>query len=375
MQIAIVGAGYTGGEADQLRRDMAAWRRTGNLERHRDRLAKGFARRGISNEFSERLYAQIHGFAEYGFPESHAASFALLVYASAWLHVHHPAEFAAALINSQPMGFYSASTILQDAQKHGVEVRSLSIERSDWDCTIEKDNARRAAVRVGLRQIKGMGEASGRRIEAARTERPFASIEDLAARAVLKHDELEALAEAGALEALVPGRREAMWKVQAPRAPTGSLLAGVDLGDAMPRLPPLTRAAQLLLDYQRTGLSVTDHPMRLMRPNLPSSIKSAVDLLSIAHGRSVTTAGLVICRQRPGTASGVVFITMEDETAFINLILYARVFDAFRHVATTSSLLVAHGKIERDGDVLYVIAERLQPLDRRSFPGMSRDFH
>ena len=375
MQIAIVGAGYTGGEADQLRRDMAAWRRTGNLERHRERLAKGFAARGISNEFSERIYAQIHGFADYGFPESHAASFALLVYASAWLHVHHPAEFAAALINSQPMGFYSASTILQDAQKHGVEVRPVSVERSDWDCTIETDDMGRAAARIGLRQIKGMSEASGRRIEAARRERPFANLEDLASRCALKHDELEALAEAGALDALVPGRREAMWKVQAPRAPTGSLLAGVDLADAMPCLPPLSRAAQLVLDYERTGLSVTDHPMRLMRPKLPRSIKSAAELGTMAHGRSVTTAGMVICRQRPGTASGVVFITMEDETAFINLILYARVFDNFRHVATTSSLLVAHGKIERDGDVLYVIVDRLERLDHRSFPSMSRDFH
>lgn len=201
------------------------------------------------------------------------------------------------------------------------------------------------------------------------------SIEDLAARSALKHDELQALAEAGALDPLVAGRREAMWKVQAPRAPTGSLLAGVDLGDAMPRLPPLTPAAQLLLDYERTGLSVTDHPMRLVRPNLPRSIRSAADLASIAHGRRVTTAGMVICRQRPGTASGVVFITMEDETAFINLILYSRVFDKFRHVATTSSLLIAHGKIERDGDVLYVVTERLEPLERRSFPGMSRDFH
>ncbi len=207
MQIAIVGAGYTGGEADQLRRDMAAWRRTGNLERHRGRLARGFAERGISNEFSERLYAQIHGFAEYGFPESHAASFALLVYASAWLHIHHPAEFAAALINSQPMGFYSPSTILQDAQKHGVEVRPVSIDKSDWDCTIERSHDAGPAIRVGIRQVKGMGEVSGRRIECARGERPFATVEDLAERAFLKHDELEALAEAGALEPLVPGRR------------------------------------------------------------------------------------------------------------------------------------------------------------------------
>ncbi len=375
MQIAIVGAGYTGGEADQLRRDMAAWKRTGNLERHRSRLARGFAERGISNDFSERLYAQIHGFAEYGFPESHAASFALLVYASAWLHIHHPAEFAAALINSQPMGFYSASTILQDAQKHGIEVRPIAIDKSDWDCTIERSDDGRATIRVGVRQVKGMGEASGRRIESARAQHPFTTVEDLAARAVLKHDELEALAEAGALEALVAGRPQAMWKVHAPRAPAGSLFSGVDLGDPLPRLPKLGRSDQLMLDYERTGISVTDHPMRLLRPNLPPGTVSGGELLGIPHGRRVSTAGLVICRQRPGTASGVVFITMEDETGFINLILYARVFDAFRHVATTISLLMAHGKIERDGDVLYVIVERLEPVERRSFPSMSRDFH
>jgi error-prone DNA polymerase len=375
MQIAIVGAGYTGGEADQLRRDMAAWKRTGNLERHRSRLASGFAERGISSEFSERLYAQIHGFAEYGFPESHAASFALLVYASAWLHIHHRAEFAAALINSQPMGFYSPSTILQDAQKHGVEVRPVLVDKSDWDCTIERTRDGCAAIRVGVRLVKGMGEASGRRIESARADRPFTTIEDLAARAALKHDELEALAEAGALEALVPGRPEAIWKVQAPRASVGSLWAGIDLGDPQPRLPKLGRSEQLMLDYERTGLSVTDHPMRLVRSKLPPGTKSGHELLALAHGRRVSTAGLVICRQRPGTASGVVFITMEDETGFINLILYARVFDAFRHVATTSSLLMAHGKIERDGDVLYVIVEHLEPVARTSFPSMSRDFH
>jgi len=375
MQIAIVGAGYTGGEADQLRRDMAAWRRTGNLERHRDRLAKGFSARGIPSEFAERLYEQIHGFAEYGFPESHAASFALLVYASAWLKVHHAAEFAVALINSQPMGFYSPSTILEDARRHGVEVRSVSIERSDWDCTIERGDDGSGAIRVGLLQVKGMGEASGRRIEAARSSQPFATIEDLVARAALNHNELEALAEAGALDSLTVGRRGAMWKVQAPRAPEGSLFAGIDLGDVMPRLPPLTRSAQLVLDYERTGLSVTDHPMRLLRSTFPPDVKRAIDLGAVAHGRRVSTAGMVICRQRPATASGVVFITMEDETGFINLILYARVFDQFRRVATTSSLLGAHGKIERDGDVIYVIVERLEALARKQFPSMSRDFH
>jgi error-prone DNA polymerase len=369
MQIAIVGAGYTGGEADQLRRDMAAWRKNGNLASHRERLARGFAERGIPSEFSDRLYQQIQGFAEYGFPESHAASFALLVYASSWIKVHHPAEFAVALINSQPMGFYSPSTILEDAKKHGVEVRGVSIDVSDWDCTIED-----GAIRVGLRQVRGLGEESGRRIEEARKGARFATVEDLASRASLRRDELDALAEAGALESIVRGRREAMWKVRAPRGE--GLFAGVDLGDVAPTMPALTRAEQLVLDYARTGLSVSDHPMRLARPNLPKRVRRSSELAAIPHGAPVTSAGMVICRQRPGTASGVVFITLEDEEGFINLILYAHVFDRFRHVATTNALLVGHGKIERDGEVIYIVTNRVEGLAiPQTVPSMSRDFH
>jgi error-prone DNA polymerase len=375
MQIAIVGAGYTGGEADQLRRDMAAWRKNGNLASHRERLARGFAERGIPSEFSDRLYQQIQGFAEYGFPESHAASFALLVYASSWIKVHHPAEFAAALINSQPMGFYSPSTILEDAKKHGVEVRGVSIEASDWDCTIEiAEDTRAHAIRVGLRQVRGLGEESGARIEKARLEGRFTTVEDLASRASLRRDELDALAEAGALESIVPGRREAMWKVRAPRGE--GLFAGIDLGDVAPAMPPLTRGEQLVLDYARTGISVGDHPMRLARPTLPKRVRRSSELAAIPHGAPATSAGMVICRQRPATASGVVFITLEDEEGFINLILYTHVFERFRHVATTSALLIGHGKIERDGEVIYIVTKRLERLSLSAqVPSMSRDFH
>jgi error-prone DNA polymerase len=369
MQIAIVGAGYTGGEADQLRRDMAAWRKNGNLAAHRDRIAHGFAERGIPSEFSDRLYSQIQGFAEYGFPESHAASFALLVYASSWIKVHHPAEFAVALINSQPMGFYSPSTILEDAKKHGVEVRGVSIEKSEWDCTIEE-----GAVRLGFRMVRGLGKKSGKAIAGARAEGSFATLEELGERASLGRDELDALAEAGALEPIVPGRREAMWKVRAPRGE--GLFAGVDLGDVAPAMPALTRAEQLVLDYGRTGISVSDHPMRLARPSLPKRIRRSSELTAIPHGATVTSAGMVICRQRPQTASGVVFITLEDEDGFINLILYAKVFDRFRHVATTSTLLLGHGKIERDGEVIYIVTSKLEKLETsRPMPSMSRDFH
>jgi error-prone DNA polymerase len=370
MQIAIVGAGYTGGEADQLRRDMAAWRRNGKLARHRDKLLAGFERTGISREMGERLYQSIQGFAEYGFPESHAASFALLVYASSWLKVHHPAAFAAALVNSQPMGFYSPGTLVKDAEHHGVDVLPARVDASDWDCTLEGDDH---GLRLGLRLVKGLGEEAGRRIEQARRARAFASVEDLVGRAGLDKREVEALAHAGALVGFGLGRREAMWKVRAPREQ--DLYAGIELGDVVPELPPLSRAEQLVLDYETTGVAVGDHAMSVVRPRLPAHYKSARDLNEVPHGTRVSTAGMVICRQRPGTASGVVFVTMEDETGFVNLILWARTFEKMRHVATTSSMLVAHGKVERQGDVIYVVPDRLEPLSLMEVPGMSRDFH
>jgi error-prone DNA polymerase len=374
MQLAIVGAGYSGGDADRLRRDMAAWKRNGNLARHRERLERGFAERGITKEFADRLFSQIQGFAEYGFPESHAASFALLVYASSWLKLYHPAEFAAALVNSQPMGFYSPSTIFEDAKRHGVEVRSVCVVKSDWDCTIEAREPRPGVVRVGLRQVKGLGEASGRRLESARAAAPFMDLEDLAARAGLDQGEMDALAEAGAFESFALGRREAMWKARTPRGE--GLFAGVDLGDAPPPLPALGPATQLALDYVRVGLSTKDHPMRIARRSLPKSVKRSSQLASLAHGSKVQSAGLVICRQRPGTASGVVFITLEDEEGFINLILYSRVFEELRHVATTSPLLLAKGTIERDGEVVYIVTRVLQPFTLSDqMPSMSRDFH
>jgi error-prone DNA polymerase len=370
MQLAITGAGYTGGEADQLRRDMAAWRRNGKLARHRDKLLAGFLKTGLSLEFAERLYQSIQGFGEYGFPESHAASFALLVYASSWLKVHHPAAFAAGLINSQPMGFYSPGTIVKDAERHGVDVLPARVDASDWDCTLEGDDR---ALRLGLRLVRGLGEEPGRRIEVARHARPFESVEDLVSRARLDKRELETLAQAGALVGFGLGRREAMWKVRAPRE--RDLFAGRELGDARPDLPPLSRAEQLVLDYESTGVAVGDHAMKVARPHLPRGTTSAADLNAVPHGASVTTAGLVICRQRPGTASGVVFVTLEDETGFINLILWPRTFEAFRHVATTATMLLARGKVERQGDVIYVVPDHLEPLMLMDVRGMSRDFH
>ena len=393
MQIAIIGAGYTGGEADRLRRDMAAWRKTGSLEKHHARLLAGFRERGIDEQFGEQLFKQIQGFGEYGFPESHAASFALLVYASSWLKVHYPAEFAAALVNSQPMGFYSPSTILQDAQRHGVMLAPIDVGVSNWDCVCFEAPARAAseprAIRLGLRLVSGLGEDAGRRIEKARTVRPFESVEDLTARAGLDKKELVTLAESGALDELSGGRREAIWKVVSPRA-TG-LFEGTESEEDRPSLAKMTRAEQLVLDYERTGVSVSDHPMKLLRTQLPKKTLSSRDIMALRSGTKVSVAGMVICRQRPGTASGVVFVTMEDEFGFSNLVLWSKVFEKYRHVATSSRLLMVHGRIERSDDpkgkrpsdpnapqsVVYVIAERLERLDTKlpAMNSMSRDFH
>ncbi|MFT3769536.1 MAG: error-prone DNA polymerase [Minicystis sp.] len=269
MQIAMVGAGYTAGEADQLRRDMSSWKKHGRLARHREKLLAGFEARGISRAFGEKLYQQIHGFGEYGFPESHAASFALLVYASAWIKTYYPAHFACALLNAQPMGFYSPSSIVKDAQRHRVEARPPCVMASMWDSTLEPPpmGSRLPAIRLGLRQIRGLGQSTGEAIVRARAEAPLASLRDLVNRAGLKKNDVEALAEAGALATLVPERREALWRARAPRE--GGLFDGIDIErDEDVGLPRLRPIEQLALDYGRVGLSIDDHPMAHLRADL-----------------------------------------------------------------------------------------------------------
>ena len=398
MQIAIDGAGYSGGEADQLRRDMAAWKKTGQLLRHRQRLLDGFAEKGISQEFGAALFEQIKGFGDYGFPESHAASFALLVYASSWQKAHYPAHFACALLNSQPMGFYSAATIIHDAQRHGVEVRDVDVTRSDWDSTLEPaepsasagGQRRPRALRLGLRQIKGFSVKCAERIESARAERPFSSLDDAVRRAQLREDEFERLAEAGAFETLLPGRRQALWRARAPRA--SGLFEGKSFVEPEVRLPELQALEALSLDYHHKNLSVGDHPMCHMRKNLNRSVLSAAALRTRKKGDQISVAGVVICRQQPGTASGVVFITLEDESGFANLILWRAVYEKFRLAARHSSILLARGEVERqvrpDGSnlhpsdspetpVIHVIVRSLERLDvpGRDIRCVSRDFH
>jgi error-prone DNA polymerase len=385
MQIAMVGGGYGPGEADQLRRDMAAWKKHGRLERHRDRLLAGFEERGISRAFGEALFKQIEGFAEYGFPESHSASFALIVYASCWLKLHHPGVFACALLNAQPMGFYSPSSIVQDAQRHGVVVHAPCVAASGWDNSLEPEpsSADGLALRLGLRQISGVGERAARRVEAARRELAFETVGDLARRADLKKHELEALAQAGALEVLEPGRRNAMWRAHAPRV--GGLFARADLerGAPPPRLPEVGRMEQLLFDYGRLGLSIADHPMRHVRGGLSRGVSTAEGLAKLRDKTPVTVAGLVVGRQRPQTASGVMFVSVEDETGVANLVVTVPVFDAYRHALLHSKLILVRGVLEREGQVIHVLVREVERLEltltgaeeQVELPARSRDFH
>jgi error-prone DNA polymerase len=391
MQIAIVGAGYSGGEADELRRDMAAWKKSGRLLRHRERLFRGFARRGIPRKFGEALFEQIKGFGEYGFPESHAASFALLVYASAWLKTHYPAHFTAALLNSQPMGFYSPSALVQDARRHGVEVRDVCVLESDWDSTLELPGpgsslapdlpGRERALRLGFRLIKGLRQASVERWLLARAQKPWQSLDELVERSGIRRDELGTLAQAGALEALVSGRRQALWAAAAPRVP--GLFRGRALAEPEVSLPALAPLEQLVLDYEKKGLSVHDHPLLHLRPILArQKVVTARELVLLEAGCEVRVAGLVTCRQQPYTAKGVVFLTLEDETGSSNLILRPHVFARYRQAALKSTLLMARGRVERVGGtesaaaVVHVLASSLERVGAPGLvlPHRSRDF-
>jgi error-prone DNA polymerase len=394
MQIAIVGAGYSGGEADQLRRDMAAWKRSGRLLRHRDRLLDGFSKKGISREFGEKLFEQIKGFGEYGFPESHAASFALLVYISAWQKTHYPAHFACALLNSQPMGFYSPSSIVRDAQAHGVTALDVDVTRSHWDSTLEARNdeevatngaQRMPALRLGFRLVKGFPEKTAERVVRLRAERAFDDLDDFRRRTRLAKDELAALAEAGAFETLVRGRRQALFHARAPRV--AGLFSEARYDEPEVAFPPLRAAETLLLDYRQKGLSVGDHPLRHLRHSLQArGAVTAKELFHVPHGRPVVVAGVVITRQQPATASGVVFITLEDETGSMNLILFRRVFETYHLPARHAAILFAEGTVERTpqtlGDnggitpVIHVMTRRLERLDLpgRDIDRISRDF-
>jgi error-prone DNA polymerase len=375
MKLAEVAAGFTPGEADMLRRAMAAWKHTGDLGPFRDKLFSGMLERGYQPEYIERIYKQIQGFGEYGFPESHAASFALLAYDSAWLKRHHPAAFACGLLNSYPMGFYSPSQIVQDIARHDVEVLPVDVTISDYETILERGSDGRPAVRLGLHMVASLAKEDGKRIAAANQESVFTSIEDAANRARLDARALQALASAEAFRSISSHRRDAHW--QALGIEQGTVLMPKRSGDkAQADLIRLKEGENILEDYRSVGLSLRRHPMAVLRPRFKNHV-TATQLRNLKPGRMVRATGIVTGRQRPGTASGVVFVTLEDETGNINVVVWSSLVDKQRRELLGSKLMTVHGKLEREGEVIHLIAHRL--VDDSKYLGRldvaSRDFH
>jgi error-prone DNA polymerase len=363
MQLAIVAAGFSPGEADGLRRAMAAWKRKGGLEPFQRRLIDGMRERGYPESFAQQIFNQILGFGEYGFPESHAASFALLVYTSAWLKHYEPAAFCAALINSQPMGFYAPAQLVRDARVHGVEVRAVDATVSDWDCTLEPRTDGRPALRLGLRLVKQLSSEGAVRLLAARAARAFDGIADLAERGGLDRRDLEALAAADALRGLAGHRHRAVWQVTGVERVLPLLPAATVQPEGIPLLKAPREGQDIVADYGSTGLTLRRHPLSLLRERLQRrGVLRTQELWELPNGKWVRTAGLVITRQRPGSAGGVTFVTMEDETGYVNLIVWNRVAEAQRAALLESRLLEVQGKLQREGDVQHVIAQRLTNL-------------
>jgi error-prone DNA polymerase len=430
MRLAVVAAGFTPGEADQLRRAMGGWRRPGLIEQFRQKLIAGMLSRGLSEEYAERVFLQIRGFGEYGFPESHAASFALLVYVSAWLKHYYPAAFAAALLNSQPMGFYAPAQLVRDARQHGVAVLPPDVNHSDWDCTLEGEGGRRSEernalasgsrlnesqpessplraprselrassavrlppsafrppLRLGLRQLAGLPVAAAEAIVAARRTGPFASLDDFVRRTHLPRAIVVRLAKADALGSLGLNRRGALWEALAQEKKERRLplfeeqeadAARSAAGSRPVDLPPLAAFEEVLADYRTVGLSLRGHPMKFLRPALARlRVVRCAELAALASGRYVRVAGVVLVRQRPGTAKGITFVTLEDETGVANLIIRPDVWQRFRRAAKNAAALVAHGRLERHGEMIHVLAARLEDVAEVSgvLPSQSRDF-
>jgi error-prone DNA polymerase len=376
MQVAILAAGFTPGEADQLRRSMAAWKRKGGLDKYYDKIVVGMTERGYTKEFAEQIFAQIHGFSEYGFPESHAASFALIVYASCWIKCHHPAEFLAAMLNSYPLGFYSPSQLVQDAKRHDVEVRRADVMFSDWDCTLE-GLPHPPAVRLGLRLLSGLKEESAERIVAARREAPFDSAEDLARRAGLEQHEMKLLAGADALMSLSGHRRQQVWDASALRS-TPLLLRDAPVQEEHLELPDAPEGEEIVFDYASTGLTLRRHPLALLRPKLDERrFLTATQLRETPNGRIVRACGIVTLRQQPDTANGTIFVSLEDETGTVQVICWKRIREQQRAPLLHARLLGVYGTWQREGDVMNLIAGKLEdltPLLGR-LTTESRDFH
>ncbi len=378
MELAMVAADYTPGEADQLRRSMAAWKRHGGLEPHRERLINGMRRNGYEQAFAERIFEQIKGFGSYGFPESHAASFALLCYASSWLKCHEPALFTCALINSWPMGFYSPDQLLQEARRQGIEVRPVDVCHSAWDCTLEPYGEGALAIRLGLRQIRGFSEADARRLEQARAQRPWRDVEDLCLRAGLDSRARARLADAGALRALARDRHQARWQVAAVQAQL-PLFAQLEAEpEVMVELPVPTVGEDVFADYATLGTTLGPHPLAMLRQRLRAlGCRSSAELAGVEHGDSIAVAGVVVGRQRPQTASGVTFVTLEDEYGMVNVVVWRDLAERQRRALVGSQLLKVSGRLEQEKGVRHLIARRLEDISPllQGLDVRSRDFH
>lgn len=375
MKLAVVAAGFTPGEADQLRRAMGAWRKTGVMEVFRQKLLSGMLANGYTEEFAERLYNQLKGFGEYGFPESHAASFALLVYASAWIKRYHPAAFLAALLNSQPMGFYAPAQLVRDARQHEVQVRPVDIQLSEWDCTLEPKGGESWAVRLGFRQLNGLGSDVASRIVSARRDGHFHSLADVMRRTGLKAAALTRLAQADVFQSLKLSRREAVWQAQALREEAPLYDATDD--EPVPRLSPMSRQQAVVADYQSAGLSLRDHPLKFLRETLiAQGVVTTSALATLESDRRYQVAGIVLIRQRPGTAKGITFMTIEDETGTANLIVHPGTWARFRKTAKLSGAIVARGLLQRQEGVIHLVVDRLTDLPAvvSAIGSQSRDF-
>ena len=407
MQIAMIAAKFTADEADRLRRAMAAWKRPGGVEKFQYQLEQGMVDNGYDREFAESIFRQVKGFGEYGFPESHAASFALLVVVSCWLKFHEPACFLAAMLDSQPMGFYTPSQLLQDARRHGVEVRPVDVTSSDFDSTLESRAAdvprvppgtppshaarqgrpNQPAVRMGLNRVGSLSKAGVVRLLAARDDAPFTSTEDLAVRAELDTRDMAALAAAGALQTLSGHRRQQVWDATATRGVSGraaALLKGVPIHEQALQLPEASEGEEIVGDFASMGLTLRRHPLALLRPRLARmKLLSAAELRPLPHGRIVRACGMVTMRQRPGTAKNTMFVTLEDETGTVNVIVWSHMAEKWREPLLKSHLLAVQGTWQRDvdsgGEVRHLVASAFRDLTpllgRLAKSNTSRDFH
>jgi len=381
MQVAMVAAGFSPTEADQLRRSMATFKFTGGVHKFQDKLIKGMLDNGYTQEFAERTFRQLEGFGSYGFPESHAASFALIAYASSWVRCHHPDVFLAAILNAQPMGFYAPAQLVRDAREHGVEVRPVDVNRSGWDCTLEATDVKYHAVRLGFCMVRSMDQKLAEqlvdrrtfgRIAEKRKGRRFTSIEDVWRRAAVPVSTLQHIAAADGFRGLGLSRRDAAWAIKALRDDALPLFAAVDdrAGILRPeameppvQLPAMTAGREVVEDYRSTGLSLRAHPLAFLRERLRArGYAPCQSIRSARNGSQISIAGLLLVRQMPGSAKGVMFITLEDESANANLIVWPSVFERNRRTILSASMMGCRGKVQHESGVIHLIVEQVSDL-------------